>query len=203
VAGESDAALAAALAAAADDLAQRGDPMAQDRLALRDALARRLRRHVGLTTVVIPEDAVRLKGWPDGLAVVDLGVRGRMAGRQRAVAACAWWSGGEERRRTVAGACLMASAARDRAGDCYLVAGGPPGAFDGDAPEAVLMRDGERATLPLLRDAGVEAVADGPALVPGRLRTTAVSREPLGPTAAGWELRAARLEPAGGDLQVG
>jgi hypothetical protein len=46
-------------------------------------------------------------------------------------------------------------------------------------------------------------VADGPALVPGRLRTVAVAREPLGPTAAGWELRAARVEPAGGDLEVG
>jgi hypothetical protein len=39
--------------------------------------------------------------------------------------------------------------------------------------------------------------------VPGRIRTSAVAREPLGPTAAGWELRAARVEPAGGDLQVG
>jgi hypothetical protein len=97
----------------------------------------------------------------------------------------------------------MGAAARDGAGDCYLVAGGPPGAFDGDAPEAVLMRGGERATLPLLREAGVAAVADGPALVPGRLGTVAVAREPLGPTAAGWELRAARVEPAGGDLEVG
>ena len=79
-----------------------------------------------------------------------------MAGRQRAVACCAWWSGEEERRRTVAGACLMASAARDGAGDGYLVAGGPPGAWGGDAPEALLFRDGERATLPLLREAGVE-----------------------------------------------
>ncbi len=46
-------------------------------------------------------------------------------------------------------------------------------------------------------------MADGPALVPGRLRSVAVAREPLGPTAGGWELRAARVEPAGGDLQVG
>jgi hypothetical protein len=55
----------------------------------------------------------------------------------------------------------------------------------------------------MLRDARVERLADGPALVPGRIRTGAVAREPLGPTAAGWELRAARVEPAGGDLQVG
>jgi hypothetical protein len=203
VTGESDAALAAALAEAADDLAQRGDPRALRRLDLRDALVRRLRRHVGLMTVVIPEDAARLRGWPDGLAVVDIGVRGRMAGRQRAVACCAWWSGEEERRRSVAGACRMASASRDRVGDGYVVAGGPPGAWEGDGPERLLFRDGERATLPLLRDAGVARVAEGAALVPGRLRTVAVAREPLGPTAARWELRAARIEPAGGDLQVG
>jgi hypothetical protein len=203
VAGESDEAVAAALAAVADDLAQRGDPHALGLLDLRDALARRLRRHVGALTVVIPEDAARLRGWPDGIAVVDLGVRGRMAGRQRAVASCAWWTGEEERRRTVAGACLMASAARDGSGDAYLVAGGPPGAWESGAPEAQLFRDGERATLPMLRDARVERLAEGPALVPGRIRTCAVAREPLGPTAAGWELRAARVEPAGGDLQVG
>ena len=152
--------------------------------------------------MVIPDDAVRLRGWPEGLAAVDLGVRGRIAGRQRAVACCDWWSGEEERRRTVAGACLLASAVRDRDGGGYLVAGGPPGAWEA-APEAPLFRGGERATLPLLREAGVESVADGPALVPGRLRTIAIAREPLGPTAAGWELRAARVEPAGGDLQVG
>jgi hypothetical protein len=177
--------------------------MALGRADLRDALVRRLRRRVGGLTMVLPDDAVRLRGWPEGVAVVDLGVRGRLAGRQRAAACCAWWAGDEERRRTVSGACRMAAAARDGAGDCYLVAGGPPGAFEGDAPEAVLMRDGERATLPLLREAGVAAVADGPALVPGRLGTVAVAREPLGPTAAGWELRAARVEPAGGDLEVG
>jgi hypothetical protein len=203
VAGESDEAVAAALAAVADDLAQRGDPLAVGRLDLRDALARRLRRRVGALTVVIPEDATRLRGWPEGIAVVDLGVRGRMAGRQRAVASCAWWSGEEERRRTIAGACLMASAARNGSGDGYLVAGGPPGAWESGEPETLLFRDGERATLPLLSDSGVERVADGPALVPGRIRTSAVAREPLGPTAAGWELRAARVEPAGGDLQVG
>jgi hypothetical protein len=203
VAGESDEAVASALAAAADDLAQRGDPLALGRLDLRDALARRLRRRVGPLTMVISEDAVRLRGWPEGLAIVDLGVRGRMAGRQRAVAWCGWWADEEERRRTVAGACLMASAARDGAGDGYLVAGGPPGAFQADAPEAALLAGGERATLPLLRDAGVERVADGPALVPGRLRTVAVAREPLGPTAAGWELRAARVGSAGGDLAIG
>lgn len=203
MAGESDGAVAAALAAVADDLAQRGDPLALGRLELRDALAKRLRRRVGALTVIIPEDAVRLRGWPEGIAVVDLGVRGRMAGRQRAVACCAWWAGEDERRRTVVGARLMASAARDGAGDGYIVAGGPPGAWDGDAPEARLFRDGERATLTVLREAGVERVAEGPALVPGRLRIGAVAREPLGPTAAGWELRAARVEPAGGDLQVG
>jgi hypothetical protein len=203
VAGGSDAAIAAALARVADDLAGAGDPLGVTRAGLRDALARRLRRHVGAMTVLIPDDTARLRGWPEGITVVDLGVRGRMAGRQRAVACCDWWTGDDERRRTVAGACRMASAARDRAGDAYLVAGGPPGAFDGDAPEARLFRDGERATLALLRDAGVEAVADGPALVPGRIRTTAVAREPLGPTAGGWELRAARMEAAGGDLQVG
>jgi hypothetical protein len=97
----------------------------------------------------------------------------------------------------------MASAARDRAGDCYLVAGVPPGALDAAGPAAALLAGGERATLSLLRDAGLDAVADGPALVPGRLGTTAVAREPLGPTAGGWELRAARVEPGGGDLRVG
>jgi hypothetical protein len=203
VAGESDEAIAAALAAVADDLAVRGDVDAIGRLDLRDALATRLRRHVGALTMVIPDDAARLRGWPEGLAVVDLGVRGRMAGRQRAVASCAWWSGEDERRRTVAGACLVASASRDGAGDGYLVAGGPPAAWEGGGPEATLFGDGERATLRLLADAGVERVADGPALVPGRLRSVPVAREPLGPTAGGWELRAARIEPAGGDLQVG
>jgi hypothetical protein len=203
MAGDSDEAVAAALSAVADDLAQRGDPLALGRLDLRDALARRLRRRVGALTVVVPEDAARLRGWPEGIATVDLGVRGRMAGRQRAVASCAWWLDEEERRGTVAGACLMASAARDGAGDAYLVAGGPPGAWESGEPEALLFRGGERATLPLLRDAGLARVADGPALVPGRMRVTAVAREPLGPTAAGWELRAARVEPSGGDLQVG
>jgi hypothetical protein len=202
VGGESDAAFAAALAEVADDLAPRGDPLALGRIDLRDALVRRLGRHVGLLTVVVPEDAVRLRGWPDDLAIVDLGVRGRLAGTQRAVACCGWWADAAERRRTVAGACLVASAVRDRVPDGYLVAGGPAAAWDG-APEALLFRDGERATLSLLRDAGVDRVADGPALVPGRIRTGAVAREPLGPTAAGWELRAARVEPAGGDLQVG
>ncbi len=154
-------------------------------------------------TTVIPDDTAPVRGWPDGIAAIDLGVRGRMAGRQRAVACCAWWSGEDERRRAVTAACLLASAARERAGDAYLVAGAPPGAFEADAPEAGLMRDGERATAALLREAGVEAVADGPAVVPGRIRTTLVAREPLGPTAAGWELRAVRVEAAGGDLGVG
>ena len=203
MAGESDEAVSAALAAIADDLAQREDALELGHAGLRDELVRRLRRRVGPLTVVIPGDAVRLRGWPDGIAVVDVGVRGRMAGRQRAVASCAWWSDDQERARTVTGACLMASAARDGSGDCYLVAGGPPRAWDGDGPEAVLFREGERATLPLLRAAAVEAVADGPALVPGRLRTTPVVREPLGPTGGGWELRAARVDPAGGDLQIG
>lgn len=187
----------------ADDLAPRGDPLALGPHDLRDALVHRLRREVGALTMVLAEDAVRLRGWPDGRAVVDLGVRGRMAGRQRAVAACLWWAGEGAGAATVTAACLMASAARDRAGDAYLVAGGPPAAFEGDGPEALLMAGGERATLPLLRDAGLDAVAGGPALVPGRLRSGAVAREPLGPTAGGWELRAARVEPAGGDLQVG
>ena len=61
MAGESDGAVAAALAAVADDLAQRGDPLALGRLELRDELARRLRRRVGALTMVIPEDAVRLR----------------------------------------------------------------------------------------------------------------------------------------------
>jgi hypothetical protein len=203
VAGENDGAVSAALAAVADDLAGRDDALLLGHEGLRDELARRLRRRVGPLTVVIPDDAVRLRGWPEGLAVVDLGVRGRMAGRQRAVASCAWWGDDEERARTVTGACLLASAARDGAGDCYLVAGGPPGAWEADGPEAVLFRGGERATLPLLRAAALEVVADGPALVPGRVRTTPVVREPLGPTGGGWELRAVRVDPAGGDLQIG
>lgn len=203
MAGESDEAFSEALAAVADDLARRGEPGEIGRLDLRDALARRLRRHVGALTVVIPDDTARLRGWPEGIAPVDLGVRGRMAGRQRAVACCSWWSHEDERRRTVSGACLVASASRDRPGDGYLVAGGSPGAWEGDGPEALLFREGERATVALLREAGVERVADGPARVPGRLRTVPVAREPLGPTMGGWELRAARLAPAGGDLTVG
>ena len=204
LAGESDAAFAAALAAVADDLAQRGDPLALGRLDLRDALARRLRRRVGPLTVVIPEDAVRLRGWPEGIAVVDLGVRGRMAGRQRAVACCAWWSGEEERRRTV-GRRLPDGQRRARRRRRRLPRRGRPAGRLG-------RRRPRGPPVPRRRARHPAAAARGRRRARGRRAprwcraacgTVAVAREPLGPTAAGWELRAARVEPAGGDLEVG
>jgi hypothetical protein len=113
------------------------------------------------------------------------------------VAECSWWDGDEGRRDAVRGACLVASAARDGRLDGYLVAAAPASAWDDADPAVALFRAGERATLPLLRDAGVERVADGPALVPGRLASEPVARAGLG--GGGWELRAVRVASAGGD----
>lgn len=202
MAGESDRAFGRALQAAVAALAVRRDGVVLGHGDLRDALGTALRGEMGRLTMVIPDDAARLKGWPEGIAVVDLGVRGRLAGRQRAVAACAWWDAGDGPATGLRGACRVASATRDGAGDGYLVAAGPEAAWEGDSAWERLFRDGERATLPLLRDAGVEAVAEGPALVPGRLRSVAVGRAPLDPAVEGWQVRAVRLEPAGGDLQI-
>jgi hypothetical protein len=198
VAGELDSALAGSLGRVARELSAGPHPGRDGRARLRAALSDALGSHVGRLAMVIPGDTVRVAGWPGGIAVIDLAVRGRLAGRQRAVVACAWLAGDEGRRRAARDACLVASAVREGAGDGYLVAGVPPGPA---AP--ALLADGERATLALLREAGVESLADGPVVVPGRLRVHRVAAATATVGGAACELRAVRVAPAGGDLSLG
>jgi hypothetical protein len=203
VAGECDQALARALEQAASALAaaEGREPLLAADLA--GHLARALDPLVGRLSMAIRDDRVRLKGWPEATEPVDIAVRGRLAGRQRAVIECGWWDDDERRRDTVRSACLVTSAARDGAGDGYLVAAAPVDAWERAGPAVAIFREGERATLPLLRDAGVDRVAGGPALVPGRLASAPVARASLAGHEDGWELRAVRVAPAGGDLRVG
>jgi hypothetical protein len=202
VAGAFDPTMALALRAAAAALAgpAAGEP---DAGALRAALAAALERGTGRLTMVIRGDTARLRGWPEPIGPVDLGVRNRIAGRHRALADCAWWDGAEARAGTVRDACLLASAARLSEVDAYLVAGAPAAGAP-DHPAARLLAGGEWATVPLLRDAGVAAVGGGPgsAVVPARIRSTFVVAAPLGRPGAAWELRAARIGAAGGDVTL-
>jgi hypothetical protein len=204
VAGESDAVLARALKRAASALVE-GDPEALGAGDLAGGLAEALRPLVGRLSMAIRDDRVRLAGWPEPTAAVDIAVRGRIAGRQRAVVECSWWDedDDEQRRRAVRSACMLAAASRAGGLDGYLAAAAPADAWDADGAGVAVFDDGERATLPLLRQAGVERVAEGPARVPGRLRSVAVARVPIDRRGRVWELRAARVAPAGGDLEVG
>jgi hypothetical protein len=202
-ADELDATIALAVRAAAAELAGRpAGPL--DAADLRGALARAFERRTGRLTVVIEGDTTRLRGWPEPIGAVDLGVRGRMAGRQRAVASCAWWGTAGERLRTVRDACLLAAASRGTGLAAYLVVGAGAADWEGEDPAARLLGEGERATVPLLRDAGVRTLAGGPgtALVPARLRSTPIAGAPLGLGGEPWEVRAARVDAAGGDVTL-
>jgi len=203
VAGESDVVLARALKRTASALADE-DREAIGTEDLVGALVLALRPLVGRLSMAIRDDRVRLAGWPEPTAPVDIAVRGRIAGRQRAVVECSVWDEDEHRRRAVRSACLVAAATRGGVLDGYLVAAAPAEAWDGAGAGVAVFDDGERATLPLLREAGVERVArEGPARVPGRLRSVAVASVPIDRRGRGWGLRAARVAPAGGDLEVG
>jgi len=201
-ADELDATMALAVRAAAGALDGAAGPLgAAD---LRAALARALERRTGRLTVVIEGDTTRLRGWPEPIGAVDLAVRGRMAGRQRAVASCAWWGAAAERIRAVRHACLLAAASRGSGLGAYLVVGARTADGEGEDPATGLLAGGERATVPLLRDAGVAALAGGPgtALVPARLRSTPIAAAPLEVAGEPWEVRAARIGAAGGDVTL-
>jgi hypothetical protein len=194
MAGALDAPLARALA----EVAREGGAIS-DAAALRAALGPRLDRAVGRMTVVIAGDTVRLRDWPEPVVAVDLGVRGRLAGRHTGVIGC---GDPEDAAGLLRTACLLTTAARDGiATDAYLVAAGAERALDGAGPAGRLLAAGERAMAPLLREAGVDhlVAGEGVVRVPARVATEPVAAVPL---EGGRALRAVRLRPGGGDLAL-
>ncbi|MGD9695491.1 MAG: hypothetical protein AB7V42_07525 [Thermoleophilia bacterium] len=168
-----------------------------------EAVAAALTPLVGRRNVVIAPDAARVRGWPTPTVPVGVGVRGRLAGRHRAVVACAAWNPADGPARVVAAACAVASARRDGAGAAYLVAAAPAGAWERAEGASRLLFGADRATAPLVREAGVNRVAEGPAAVPGRLGTTPVAQAGIARPGGEWAARAVRVEPGGGELILG
>lgn len=122
-------AVAAAARDAARDLAAR-PPASSDegRAALRRALARALADRAGRRFTVIPEDNARLRAARAGLVRVDVGVRGRLGGRHRALVACGWLDGEAGIAAARDAAWGVAVAAEEARADAWLVTAGPAGA---------------------------------------------------------------------------
>lgn len=165
---------------------------------LAEALAGALDRLVGIMSTAVAGDVVRLKGWPESVEPIDVAVRGRLAGRQGMVAAVGWCADRQAAAALVRPLLAVTTAAGELGAHAYLVVATPAALGAEDAALLAVLDGGEWATLPLVAEvAGTQA-----ARVPGRLTSAPVADTPFGVDGEPWRLRAAAVEPGGGEVTV-
>lgn len=181
-----DERLDAAFAAAASTVSAMETPLADD-ADLAGRIARALDRRIGMGRMAIHGDRLPVDRPPGVTApaaiTVDIGVRGRFAGRLHAVARV---MGADGDRDPVPALLAVAAAMTQRVWSGYLVVAAP--GDDWRTSWAAPLADGHRATATLLHGR-----RPGPDLrglrVPSRLGTRLVANVPLPAAGPGWTLR--------------
>lgn len=190
-----------ALAAAATAVSRMTEPLAGDP-ALVDRVARALDRRLGFGLVAINGDRLPLDRPPDTAAPaaleVDIGVRGRFAGRLHAVAR---FVDGRDDRDPVPALLTVAAAMTQRVWSGYVLVPAP--AEDWSGRWSAPLADGWRATATLLHGRRAPAGLRG-VRVPARIGARLVANVPLPAAGEGWTLRviAVRVDAEGAEMTL-